>query len=98
MVGPAARGRVGTGRYPVRFPPRAECVFRRKKSKKLRFRILGVESLKSRVFLDGKQLTRTARPGPVFAVHRKPLRRRGLRGGISIVVGPAACGRVGTGR
>ena len=53
---------------------------------------------KSRVFLDRRQLTRTARPGPVFPVHRKPLRRRGLRGGISIVVGPAARGRVGTGR
>ncbi len=34
MVGPAACGRVGTERYPVRFPPRAECGFPTKNSEK----------------------------------------------------------------
>ena len=38
---------------------------------------------KSRVFLDGRQLTRTARPGPVFPVHRKPLRRWGSGAGLA---------------
>ncbi len=43
---PPACGRVGTGQYPVRFPPRAECVSLQTTTNKLCFRILGIENFK----------------------------------------------------
>ena len=61
----------------------AECVFPRKTEKNDVLGYWGSRIFKSRVFLDGKQLTRTARPGPVFPVHRKPLRRRGAGAGLA---------------